>query len=75
MFNFSLTLPSMITVASSLIVGKQSNMYLHGPGVSLLTVLLLFDLGRLTHRPVHLETSFRLGQVGSEEGVDHGRLS
>lgn len=50
-------------------------MYLHGPGVSLLTVLLLFDLGRLTHRPVHFETSFRLGQVGSEEGVDHGRLS
>jgi hypothetical protein len=39
------------------------------------TVLLLLDLGRLTHRAVHLETSFRLDQVRRKEGVDHGRLS
>jgi hypothetical protein len=38
-------------------------------------MLLLLDLGRLTHRSVHLETSFRVDQVGCKKGVDHGRFA
>ena len=80
MFSLSLTPPSTMTtvlkdvhIRTFLLFGAaRDHKGRNGEGH---TVLLLLDLGRLTHRPVDLETSFRLGQVGSEEGVDHGRLS
>jgi hypothetical protein len=80
MFSLSLTPPSTMTTAIQMYSHQDIPLFgaardPKGRNSKGHTVLLLLDLGRLTHRAVHLETSFRLHQVGCKEGVDHGRFA